>query len=284
MKTKTYDELEFTDDFLFCHILMENEDLCIELVEMITGRKIKSIIKSESQKSIRPTYDGKGVRFDVYFEDEENVIYDIEMQASRKYNLKKRSRYYQGMIDLNILGKSKDYENLKDSYIIFICTFDEFGDGRHIHTFENICKENPDIKLDDGTHKIFLCAGGDKDDCSENMKDFLDYIASRKTNGRLSKRLQDEVEKSRKHEEWRDDYMTLLDHYKEKYDEGFDEGQKTERQNTEAERKRADAAETRADAAETRAYAAESRADAAENRAYAAESELERYKAKYGEL
>ncbi len=81
MREKTYDELEFTDDFLFCHILMENEDLCIELVEMITGRKIKSIIKPESQKSIRLTYDGKGVRFDVYFEDEENVIYDISFSS-----------------------------------------------------------------------------------------------------------------------------------------------------------------------------------------------------------
>ena len=33
---KSYDELDFSDDFLFCHILMANEDLCIELVEMIT--------------------------------------------------------------------------------------------------------------------------------------------------------------------------------------------------------------------------------------------------------
>ena len=255
MSEKAYDELEFTDDFLFCHILMENEDLCIELVEMITGRKIKSIIKPESQKSIRLTYDGKGVRFDVYFEDEENVIYDIEMQAGRKYNLRKRSRYYQGMIDLNILGKSKDYERLKDSYIIFICTFDEFGAGRHIYTFENVCKEKPEIKLNDGTHKIFLCAGGDKEDCSEKMRDFLDYIARKTTNGRLSKRLQDEVEKSRKHEEWRDDYMTLLEHYQEKYEEGLKEGQK----NLEAERKRADEAESRANEAESRANEAESR-------------------------
>ena len=60
MREKTYDELEFTDDFLFCHILMENEELCIELVEMITGRKIKSIVRLEGQKSIRLTYDGKG--------------------------------------------------------------------------------------------------------------------------------------------------------------------------------------------------------------------------------
>ena len=280
MREKTYDELEFTDDFLFCHILMENEDLCIELVEMITGRKIKSIVRSESQKAIRLTYDGKGVRFDVYFEDEENVIYDIEMQAGKKYNLPKRTRYYQGMIDLNILGKSKDYETLKDSYIIFICPFDEFEDGRHIYTFENTCKENPEIKLDDGTHKIFLCAGGDKDDCSEKMKDFLDYIAGKKTKGKLSKRLQEEVEKSRRHEEWRADYMTLL----EKYDEKIEEGRAMERQNTEAERKRADDAETRANDAETRANDAETRADEAETRANEAESRIKELEAKLASL
>ncbi len=280
MREKTYDELEFTDDFLFCHILMENEELCIELVEMITGRKIKSIIKPESQKSIRLTYDGKGVRFDVYFEDEENVIYDIEMQASKKYNLRKRSRYYQGMIDLNVLGKSKDYETLKDSYIIFICTFDEFDDGRHIYTFENVCRENSDIKLKDGTHKIFLCAGGIKDDCSDKMKDFLDYIAGQKINGELSRRLQDEVSKSKKHEEWRADYMTLLEHYQERYEEGLKDGQK----NIEIERKRADVAETRANNAEARANNAEARASDAETRANTAEAELERYKKKYGSL
>lgn len=159
------------------------------------------------------------------------------------------------MIDLNILGKSREYETLKDTYIIFICTFDEFGDGRHKYTFENVCRENPEITLNDGTHKIFLCAGGEKDDCSGKMKDFLDYIATRKANGELSKRLKDEVEKSRKHEEWRSDYMTLLEHYQERYDEGFRDGQKNiemERQNTEAERKRADAAESRASEAESR--------------------------------
>ena len=248
MSEKTYDELEFTDDFLFCNILMANEDLCIELVEMITGRKIKSIVKSEDQKSIRLTYDGKGVRLDVYFEDEDSVIYDIEMQTTQKYNLRKRSRYYQGMIDLNILSKGAAYNKLKETYIIFICTFDEFEDGRHIYSFESICRENPEIGLNDGTHNIFLCAGGDKDDCSEKMKDFLDYIAGRETHGKLSDRLRDEVIKSRKHEQWRLSYMLLEEKYKEKFDEGLklgiEKGHAEERQNTERESKRADDAET----------------------------------------
>ncbi len=91
------------------------------------------------------------------------------------------------------------------------------------------------------------------------MKDFLDYIAGQKINGELSRRLQDEVSKSKKHEEWRTDYMTLL----EKYEEKIEEGREMERKNTEAERKRADAAETRANTAE---------------------AELERYKEKYGAL
>lgn len=37
--------------------------------------------------------------------------------------------YYQGMIDLNILEKGEDYRNLKKSYVIYICTFDQYGKG-----------------------------------------------------------------------------------------------------------------------------------------------------------
>ena len=135
MYEKSYDELEFTDDFLFCYILMDNEDLCIELVEMITGRKIKEIVKEEKQRSVSLTYDGKGVRFDVYFEDENSVVYDIEMQTTAALNLPKRIRYYQGMIDLNILSRGADYKSLKESYIIYICTFDAFQKGRQRYDF-----------------------------------------------------------------------------------------------------------------------------------------------------
>lgn len=48
---KTYDELDFTDDFLFCHILIKNEELCKELAELITNRKIRRILSAEGQKT-----------------------------------------------------------------------------------------------------------------------------------------------------------------------------------------------------------------------------------------
>ena len=72
------------------------------------------------------TADGKGIRFDVYSEDDSGIVYDCEMQTSKKDNLPKRTRYYQGMIDLNLLERGADYKELKKSYVIFICPFDQF--------------------------------------------------------------------------------------------------------------------------------------------------------------
>ena len=80
---KDYEELRFQDDFMFCKILQENEDLCKELTEIVIGRKIGSIVKTEKQKSIEVTADGHGVRFDVYFEDDKKTIYDIDYSDFR---------------------------------------------------------------------------------------------------------------------------------------------------------------------------------------------------------
>ena len=85
-------------------------------------------------------------------------------------------RYYQGMIDLNLIERGADYNDLRKSYIIFICPFDVFEKGLHKYTFENQCIEMPELKLDDETRKIFLCAGGTADDVSDDMKDFLDWL------------------------------------------------------------------------------------------------------------
>ena len=135
MGRKTYEELDFTDDFLFCKILMDNEDLCIELVELITGRKINSVLHPQDQKAIQMTRDGKGIRLDVYFEDEENVIYDIEMQTINRKDLPKRTRYYHSMMDQAYLKRGSKYSELNPQYVIFICCFDLLDKGLPLYDF-----------------------------------------------------------------------------------------------------------------------------------------------------
>lgn len=220
-----YEELSFTDDFMFCKVLTTNPELCHELLELIIGKKVGAFARLDQQKPIEITADGKGVRFDVYSEDDQNVVYDCEMQTKDNSNLPKRARYYQGMIDLNLIERGADYSELKKSYIIFICPFDEFKAGLHKYTFKTCCKELPEIALEDETTKIFLCAGGDADDVSPEMKEFLEWMVSgRQGKTELVRKLDDAVQKARNHEEWRLEYMTLLMRDNKMREEGREEG------------------------------------------------------------
>ncbi len=146
----------------------------------------------------------------MYVKDEKEVVYDIEMQVSHTKELPKRSRYYQSMIDLQLIDKGQLYDELKRSYVIFICPFDLYGKGRHIYTFENICKEDGSISMGDEAVKIFLNAKGTLDDVSNELKAFLDYVAGKKPKDAYVERLEEAVKEAKKNREWRHEYMTLL--------------------------------------------------------------------------
>ena len=254
---KRYEELTLADDFMFCKVLQNNPQVCQELTELILGKRIGKFAAPEPQKTIQVTPDGHGVRFDVYFEDDEDTIFDIEMQQAGVVFLAKRTRYYQGMIDLNQLEKGQKYEKLKSSYIVFISLENPYKEvGRHIYSFQNVCTEAPELKMGDETTKIFLCSKGTQDDVSDELKAFLDYIAGGEPSTEMTKELENLVHKAREHKEWRLEYMTLL----ERDEMMREEGRKEERVNTLREKQRADSAEQRADSAEQRADSAEQRA------------------------
>jgi len=88
---KKYDDLTFTDDFMFCKVMTTNPELCHELLELILGKKVGAFTRLDQQKPIEMTADGKGIRFDVYSEDDSGIVYDCEMQTSKKDNLPKRT-------------------------------------------------------------------------------------------------------------------------------------------------------------------------------------------------
>ena len=114
------------------------------------------------------------------------------------------------MIDLQLIDKGQFYDELKRSYVIFICPFDLYGKGRHIYTFENICKEDDSISMGDEAVKIFLNAKGTLDDVSDELKAFLDYVAGKKPKDAYVERLEEAVKEAKKNREWRHEYMTLL--------------------------------------------------------------------------
>lgn len=234
MKMKKYEELELRDDFMFSRI-MSNPKFVKPLLETILGVKIRKIVYPQTQKTIDLSLQAKGIRLDVYVEDDQNTVFNLEMQTSDGANLPKRMRYYQGMIDLNILDKGQDYTTLKKSYVIFICTFDPFGEGRHIYTFCNTCQENTALTLDDDAVKIILSTKGTMDDVSPEMKRILDYIDGKGASDEYTKQLEEAVRSARQNERWRLDYMTLEYEYRQRYLEGKEEGREEGRAEGRAE-------------------------------------------------
>ncbi len=229
---KAYAELKFTDDFLFCKILENNPDLCKELLELILEIKIREIKRISKQKVLDGKYDGKGIRLDVYAEDDDNSVFDIEMQTTKQKYLPKRTRYYQGMIDMDLIQKGEEYKVLKRSYVIFICLSDPFGLGYPVYHFENRCLENKELVLGDDEYKVFINAEGIRDRVSDDMKDFLDFLQDVESGGNSGfvRKLKKEVKDARDHKEWREQYMTIAERDEYNREEGREEGRKEGRE------------------------------------------------------
>ena len=210
LKRKRLEELEIWDDFMFGAV-MRNKGLCKPLLEMILQKKIKDIQYPELQKTIDKQYDAKSIRLDVYVEDDIQTVYNIEIQTTNKKNLPKRTRYYQGIIDLNILDKGEDYNKLRKSFIIFICNYDPFGKGRCMYRFENICVDDTMLKLGDDSVKIIINPFGKSDDrMGKGFKSFMEFLKSGKPNDSYTESLAKEMDYVKSSEEWRREYMTLL--------------------------------------------------------------------------
>ena len=219
-----YNKLTFTNNFVFCKVLENNLDLCRQLLELILDVKIKKVELADKEKVLDITPDGKSVRLDIYVVDRKGTVYNIEMQVAAKRNLPKRSRYYQGMIDLNSIETGARYNSLKKSYVIFICMFDPFERNLPIYTFSNRCKEMPDLELGDEITKVFVNPYGDTKELTEEIKAFFEYLKEELTQSDFTKKLYEEVEKARENKEWRREYMAWISELEESKEEAREEG------------------------------------------------------------
>ncbi len=226
-------DLNLTDRFLFDEVL-EDRGTYQDVLSIIFGREIPLLDQPQTEKELRVSPLIRSVRMDVFAMSEEQSIYNTEMQNTRKTDLAKRSRYYQSLIDTSLLEPGiPNYNILNQSYVIMIMTFDLFGYGKYVYTFENKCKEVPECSLGDGTAKIFLNTKGENaEEVPDELIEFLDYVehSTAETAGKVKservRRVHDRVCRVKLSEEVGVKYMQA---WEEKYyerEEGRIEGRK----------------------------------------------------------
>lgn len=176
IKTKL-DEMNLLDRFLF-NETVEDVDAYNDMVEILMDGHVCMLPWTETEKELRISPEIRGVRLDVIGMDIKRVVYQTEMQKNNTYNIPKRSRCYQGQIDVSLLEPgSVNFNELNDLTMILVAPFDIFGYGLYRYTFEEYCQEVPGLKLNDGARRIFINTNGtNPEDFSREFLDFMEYI------------------------------------------------------------------------------------------------------------
>ena len=221
---KKWEDLTITDDFMFSQV-MKDEEICKEVVEIILGIKVGKIEFLTSQHEIEINPEAKSITLDVYLRDEKKVI-NVELQNGHRLELPKRSRFYQAAADIDNTQPGGTYSQMKDNYVIFICTFDPFLQGKAFYRFENFCLDcNPPLPLRDGTCKLFLnTMADDLSLLDPELKLFYDYIRKGKTDGSLAKTIDNKIAGIKENIEVRGKYMTYTTRIAEAKSEAFEDG------------------------------------------------------------
>ena len=186
-------------------VFMDEPD--IELQDV----KVEQVVLNKSGK--------RAIRLDAWAKSVDDRQFNMEMQNdARQDDLRKRSRFYQGMLDTPILksGKETRYRMLPSTVIIFITQEDIFRKDRAKYTFTEQCEEVPDLKLDDGTTKIFF--NMESKNGAPELISMLSYMKDTRLNNpdilvkdKRIVELNDIVEEVKDSEEWEAVKMNILE-------------------------------------------------------------------------
>ena len=223
-KFKRWEDLDITDDFIFTRV-MRNKRLCRTLLEMILKVKVGKIKFLTSHHAIQIDPNVKGIIMDVYLKDENKVI-NVEMQTSNHGDLPRRARYYQAAADIDTTPKGSQYSDLKQNYVIFICTFDPFDKNFPRYTFQYTCQETDhQLKLEDGSLRIFLnTATEELNNLDQKLQAFYHYIQKGEVESELTQNISRKITTLKNDSIVRRFYMTWSITMADMRHEGFEEG------------------------------------------------------------
>lgn len=148
-------ELRLMDDDFFSEAL----DGKVEAVEYILNTileradiKVKSTKAQVEYKSATK----RSITLDIQAEDADGKLVDIEIQRSDKGAGVRRARYHSSMIDRTLLSKGEEFEDLVDTYVIFITENDKYGKGIPLYHVERKITELNDELFGDGAHILYV--------------------------------------------------------------------------------------------------------------------------------
>lgn len=228
MGRKSLQEQTMKNSFLFAAVMLEGDN-CKYVLSCVLGMEIERVeVSAEKSIVYHPEY--HGVRLDVFAKGADGAHFNVEMQVAQQ-KPQRRSRYYHAQMDMEMLTAGTRYEELPDTYVIFICDYDPIGLSKYRYIVKSVLEEDDSCPYEDGRHTIFLNTKGTNDsEVPKQLVNLLHFMGAslpdsqKEYNDELVKRLQQTVEYIKRDREMEERYMLLEELMDEEYNKGRAEG------------------------------------------------------------
>ena len=141
-------------DDVFMNKVFEDKS-CVELLLQIILDRTDLHVESVNLQHGISNLQGRAVRLDILAVDDSGKIYNIEVQKNDHGAQAKRARYNSSLLDANITEAGNQYENLKETYVIFITENDVLGENIPIYHVDRIVRETGKM-FNDQSHIIYV--------------------------------------------------------------------------------------------------------------------------------
>ena len=186
---KFLSELILMDD-IFMRIVLKDMK-CTEFILQTILQKPDLKVKTQSIQSDLKNLQGRSLILDCLCGDTKGTVYNIEVQNDSHGASPKRARYHSGLIDMHILKKGKSFENLPESYVIFICAKDILKENKQIYHISRIIQESGK-KFPDQAEIIYLnTSKNSENELGKLIEDFYTKDPKKMHSKVLAKRVAD---------------------------------------------------------------------------------------------
>ena len=141
------DNMSLMDDELMAKVFDENLPATTLLLSTILQREIE-VESTKGQFDMRsPIVGGRSIRLDIHAKEKNGEHFDCEVQRADKGASPRRVRFHSAMLDTRMLKTGQSFDELKDSYVIFITENDYYGEGKPLYYVDRIVDDNKGFKM-----------------------------------------------------------------------------------------------------------------------------------------
>ncbi len=142
------------DDFMRC-LFKDNIPLVELVLRTITGKQDLVITDCRTQKDMKRLAGARSICLDAYGTDSLGQKYDLEIQRADRGANPHRARYHSSVMDIENLNAGQEFNELPNTYTIFITEKDFYGKDEPIYHIERINLETGE-PFGDGEHILYV--------------------------------------------------------------------------------------------------------------------------------